>query len=166
MVDQVRILWRDYSNEPGSANFNIVDITEANLVAQQALLQTMVTELAPVQLGTIQETQIQISQRGSSTPPASPLVQIENVWVVNYVDSQQYLDPPDDTVLNPGFGQPFSMEWPCADPSGTHLQTNSDYADLADDDVAEFVDAFEDVVRSRYGGTVTVVSIVYSGARV
>ena len=154
---------RDYSNEVARTSFPIVVLTEANFTAQAAALATLVTSVDAITLGVMAGSGLQKIVNGGLTPPVSELAQIETGWKIIYTDNQQYLDPGTDTVLNPGFGKAFQLDWPTADYEG-HLLTNSDQADLADGDVvAAFVEAFEAFVVSPYTGTVTVVSISVTG---
>lgn len=164
MPDQATITIRDYSNELSRMTINTVDITAGNITAQLAALQTLVTDIGPIIYGEVAETVLKIVTPGSSTPPTDPLAQIETRWLVIYADTQQYLDPPTDTVLNPGFGKLFQVEIPCADLEGDNLLTNSDLADLTDTQIAAFVTAFQAIARSPYGGTVTVNQIRLVGS--
>lgn len=163
MPDVAYLKYRDFSRETSAMRLNTVDITAGNLAAQQTALTTLAAAADTITAGIQAERGIQVDVQGSSTPPASEEAQIEKRWLVIYNDTQQYLDPPTDSVLNPGFGKLFQVEWPCADPTD-HLQTNSDLADLTETDVAAFVTAFEAYVRSPYGGTIGVLEMRFVGS--
>lgn len=163
MPDKAIISVRDYSGEVSRMTVNTPDITAGNITAQLALLQTLAAEAADIIYGTIAETALQIVTPGSSAPPIGPAAQIELRWLVVYTDSQQYLDPPTDSVLNPGFGRLFQTEIPCA-VIDDNLMANSDFADLTDTQVGAFVTAFEAIARSPYGGTVQVNSLRIVGS--
>lgn len=143
---------------------NTIVLTEANLVAQQGLLAALAAAADGISTGIIAERVNQHVTPGTSIPPAGDTVQVETGWLILYVDTQQFLDPGPDTVPNPGFGQVFQLYWPTAEYAG-HLLSNSDFADLADVDVAAFVTAFEAVVVSPYSGAVEIQSMQVIGAR-
>jgi hypothetical protein len=164
MPDEAYIGFRDYSGEISRSKINTIDLTAANLAAQQALLATLVTEIDPIVRGTIAEIKLQVVTPGSSTPPTDEEAQIEKGWLVLYQDSQQYLDPGPDTILNPGFGKIFQAVLPTATYT-THLLGESDFADLTETDVAAFVTAFEELAVSPYGGSTTVLSLQVVGSR-
>lgn len=141
---------------------NTVDLTAANLATQQGLLAALAAAAADMVRGNIADTRLQFVTPGSSTPPADENAQIEHGWLITYTDTQAFLDPGPDTTPNPGFGKLFTLEWPCAD-RVDHLQDNSDFADLAQADMAAFVTAFEDLVVSPYDGTVEILTIRVTG---
>lgn len=163
MTDVAYLKYRDFSRETSTMRLNTANMTAANLAAQQTALTTLAAAADTITTGIQAERGIQVDVQGSSTPPASEEAQIEKRWLILYNDTQQYLDPPTDSVLNPGFGKLFQTEWPCADPTD-HLQTNSDLADLTETDVAAFVTAFEAYVRSPYGGAVNVLEMRFVGS--
>lgn len=162
MPDEAIITIRDYSNELTRTKINTVDITAANLAAQTALLTTLVNEISPIINGNIAEWRFKVVTPGASTPPSNAEAQIEKGWLVHYVDNSPFLDPGTDLVPNPGYGEPFTMTWYTADYTG-HLVLNTDLADLTNADVIAFVDAFEDLYVSPYGGVVVVTSIEVVG---
>jgi len=164
MADEVTLVRRDYSGELTSTKINSIDLTAANLTAQLALVTTLIAAAGDITTGVAANSQASILTPGSNTGPGDPLAQIETGWLVFYSDTQTFLDPGPDTIPNPGFGKQFQLYWPCADYGGTHLDPETDFADLADTDVAAFVTAFEAYVRSPYGGTVAVNQIRVSGA--
>lgn len=158
MPDVAYITIEDYSGEPTRMKMNTVDLTAANLAAQQAALATLVAATPPLVRGTIRDSNLQILTPGTAITPVSEEAQIEKGWLVLFVDDQPFLDPGTDLVPNPGFGKSFISTWPTAEYTG-HLTAASDFADLANADVAAFVTAFEALYRSPYGGTITVQSI-------
>lgn len=164
MPDMAVIGMRDYSREIGHSNINIVDITAGNLAAQQALLTTLGTEVLDVTRGILAEVEIQAITPGTSILPTLEEAQIEKTWLILYVDTQAFLDPGPDTVPNPGWGKTFQAHLPTAVYTD-HLLPASDFADLAETDIAAFVAAFEALVVSPYGGTIEVQSIQVGAAR-
>jgi hypothetical protein len=93
--------------------------------------------------------------------PTSTDAQVERKWRVVYRDTQAFFDAPVNAIPNAGYGKPFEVEIATAD--STLLQDNSEYLDIDDGAGADFVDAFETIARSPYGGTVTVQSIELVG---
>jgi len=164
MPDLAVIGMRDFSREVGRSGINIVDITAANLAAQQALLTTLGAEVIDITRGVLAEVNIQVITPGTSILPVLEEAQIEKTWLILFSDTQQFLDPGPDTVPNPGFGKVFQVNWPTAIYTD-HLLPNSDFADLAEADIAAFVTAFEALVVSPYGGSIEVQSIQVGGAR-
>lgn len=164
MPDKAVIGMRDYSREIGTTNLNIVDITAGNLGAQQGFLTALGTEILDITRGILAIVEIQAVTPGTSILPVLEEAQIEKTWLILYTDTQTFLDPGPDTVPNPGFGKVFQCNWPTAIYTD-HLLPESDFADLAETDIAAFVTAFEDIVVSPYGGTVAVLSMQVSGAR-
>lgn len=162
MPDIAEIVLRDYDNEPTTMKMNTVDLTAGNLAAQQAALAALAADVPDIVRGTVAETRLKLITPGTAILPTDEEAQIEKGWLVEYTDSQQFLDPGTDTVPNPGWGLPFSMTIPTAE-WDTHLATNTDFADLANADIAAFVTAFEALFVSPYGGTVSVINIRVSG---
>lgn len=164
MPDQAFIGLRDFSDEIGTSKFNTVDLTAGNLAAQQTAFTTLQGAVDAITRGALAELALQIVTPGSSILPTDEEAQVEKTWLILYTDSQQFLDPGTDLVPNPGFGKVFQANWPTAT-YDTHLSPGTDFADLAETDIAAFVTAFEDIVVSPYGGTVTIQSMQVSGAR-
>lgn len=164
MPDVAEIVMRDYDNETTAMKINVADITAGNLATIQANLAALAADAVDITRGELAETRLKIVTPGTSILPADMEAQIEKGWLVTYTDNQQFLDPPTDTVPNPGFGIPFVVTIPTADYTD-HLLTNSDLANLTDaGDVQAFVEAFEALVLSPYGGTVTVVQMRVVGS--
>lgn len=163
MPDKARIGRRDYSRELSSMDINIVDLTAANLAAQQALLTALQAAATNMVRGIPAFVEAVIIDNGSSTPPTDETIQNETGWLIIYADNQAFLDPGTDTVPNPGFGEVYQLYWPCANYTD-HLVDGQDVADLAQADIAAFVTAFEAYQRSPYGGTITVTEMAVSGA--
>jgi hypothetical protein len=162
MPDIAEIVVRDYDNTLTTMKMNTVDLTAGNLAAQLAALATLVADTTPIIRGVVAESRLKIITPGTSILPASEEAQVEKGWLVTYTDSSQFLDPGTDLVPNPGFGLLFTMTIPTAEYTG-HLALNTDFADLADADVAAFVTAFEALFVSPYGGDTVIQTIRVSG---
>lgn len=154
---------RDHSNELSRTNLNMPIITSANFTAQAGLLTALVAAVDDISIGVMAGSGISHVANLGTIPPTEELAQIETAWKVIYTDSQPFLDPGTDLVPNPGYGKPFQLDIPCADYTD-NLMLNSDRANIGDAGVVDaFVDAFEAVVKSPYGGSVTVIDIIVTG---
>jgi hypothetical protein len=163
MPDAMYFDVRDYNGEISRTNFPSLVLTEANFTAQGGALTSLVSAVDAITLGTMAGSGMQKIENLGLVPPVNELAQIETGWKIIYTDSQQFLDPGTDLVPNPGYGKAFQLDWPCADYED-NLLTNSDLANLEDAGVvAAFVAAFEAVVLSPYGGTITITSISVTG---
>lgn len=90
--------------------------------------------------------------------PADQDAQRERKWLVRYEDNLPFFDDPVNAIPNEGYGKVFTFSIPTADISG-RLLPNTDFADLADTEIAAFVTAAEAMLRSPYGGTINILSI-------
>jgi len=142
----------DYSNEKSSFEVFVGDITAISIAGFLTDFGALRTAVEGITLGTVNKEQW-IGDRTllSNTPPGDPLAQRENKWRVVYTG---------DTS-----GKLYSLEIATAELGGGHLLANSDFADLAETDMAAFVTAFEDIARTPDDDTetVTVVSIQFVG---
>jgi len=129
--------------ENASFQFNVNDISAANIVATLAAWTTFRTAINAIILGVEkQESVVAYRTTSSNTRAASTAAQRENKWLCRYHDAVNSL--------------PFSFSIPTADLS--LLPDGSEYLDLADGGVGEaFKDAFEVVVKSPYDPTHAVI---------
>jgi hypothetical protein len=97
----------------------------------------------------------------SQTPPTNEFAQRETKWLVKYHDSQPFFDPPDDAIPNEGYLKPFDFEIAAADLS--LLDNNSDFLPFTVTQAGALKSAAEAMLRSPYGGTITVDSIQQVG---
>jgi len=145
----------DYSSEKSSWSINTVDLTAANVVAQQALIATLKSAVDAIVLTAETNDQLVFTKSGtgSGTPPSNAMAQRENKWLVRYVGDATF--------------RVFSVEIPGADLSKLTTTPQTDFADLTDPDISAFVAAFEAVVRSPDDPTetVTVRNIQFVGRR-
>lgn len=141
---------RDYGKEVSTAGFRGVTLDAANMVAQAALMATLLTAVGNITIGQVAKTKVVANSTLVSQAAASdPNAQRERKWLVRYEDQTTH-----------GL---YNVEIPTADLSGTHLQAGQDTADLTDADMAAFVSAFEAFQRSPDGNAVTVIEILHVG---
>jgi len=149
MASKVTLRYLDYDNEASSFAVEGVDLTAANLVAQQALIDALVAATAGIIIGTLNEESILLSRTTiSSTPPTEPFAQRETKWLVTY----------SDTVTD----EIHQAEIPTADLA--ELTTNGGFLDTGVGTPGEaFVDAFEAFVRGHGTNPVSVISVRHVG---
>lgn len=126
--------WIDYSLEPSHEKLTITQLTAANVVAQLALVDTLLAATQAITLGQLAKSEVTFrSQDEDTVTPTDPNAQRERKWLVVYHDTTT--------------GKKFRTEIPTADISSGNLQTNSDKANLADTQIAAYVAAFEAIVK-------------------
>lgn len=143
---------KDYSDENSSSTIHVGDITAVSLPGFLTQFGALRTAIEGITLGVVSREQwVGDDTLLSSTPPSDPNAQREVKWLVRYTG---------DTS-----GKAYQLEIATAELAGGHLLPNSDFADLAETDMAAFVTAFEDIARTPDDDTelVTVVSIQFVG---
>lgn len=154
----------DYDRETGSTNIQTGAVTAVSLPGLLTQIGNLRTAIQNIVVGTIKSESLYAFRTTlSNAAPADPQAQRERVWVVHYEDVTAFFDDPVNSIPNEGFGKNFTVAIPTADFSGTHLQTNSEDANLADPEISAFVTAFEALARSPYGGSVNVTRIQAGG---
>lgn len=159
MPSQISLTYLDYSIEKAFVTLNIPLVSAANLAATTSAITTLAAAAANITGGTLNRRTLTIPSAGSAAVPTDPEAQREEKWIVGYTDTLANLAA---GVPNPYFGKKFTVEIGTSELTG-HLLLNSDFADLAETDVAAFVTAFEAFARSPAGGTVNVNYIKYDG---
>src|SRR5680860_329372 len=132
MPDIFSITLQDYSKELATVTFPIRVITAGNLAAIQSDVTTLVTAMQDVAFGTMRRRQVTHNFTGDPAIPTDPEAQREEKWTVGYTDVQATLAA---GVTNPLYGNAYTVTLSTALLTG-HLSVNSDYANLADTDVA------------------------------
>jgi len=144
----------DFSDEKSSWGVAIANQSAANVVAQQALLATLITATAAISLmASIKEETTFIRTLHAGAQPSNPLAQRENKWLVRYSGDATF--------------KRFSVEIPGADLSLLSTAPQSDFMDPTSTEYTDFVSAFEAVVKSPDDPTesVTVINIQFVGRR-
>jgi len=155
----------DYSREESAFSLATGEVTAVSLPGLLTQVGDLRDAVDGITLGTVGAERLSVFDTNlSNTAPASPLAQNESVWTVFYEDSLPFFDDPVNAIPNEGFGKVFKITIPTADIAATgRLLSHSDHANLAETGMAAFKTAFEAVARSPYGGTVTVVDVVFTG---
>jgi len=136
--------------EKSSWSFWTVNLTAANLTAQEGLISDLFTAALDLTLGSQSGTRILAASTDSAVNNANPAAQRENKWLVRYHDTG---------------GAKFRVEIPTADLA--LLDTGNEFLNLTGTEAAAFKTAFEAVVRSPDDPTLTVTldSIQFVGRR-
>lgn len=74
--------WSDYDSEPANMSVNTVEITAANLDAQQGLLTTLRTALNDITIGVVSKSVLSDIGWDTQTPTTNPFGQREIKWVI------------------------------------------------------------------------------------
>jgi len=147
--------WKDYDGEPATMSINVVEITAANLDAQQTLLTTLRTALNDITIGVVGKQITSDVGWDTTVLTTNPFGQRETKWVIIVED------------IN---GNRFkSNEVPTADLS--LLEDNDKYiikngaVSVSDPDgfVADFKAAYEAVAVSNTGLALTIIDMYQVG---
>lgn len=147
MATQNNIQITDYSNEKSGFTVTSVTANAGNLAAQQTAAAALVGAVDDLTIGEVTKQAMSLVILDTPAIPTSPYAQRELKWLVKYAG---------DTS-----GKIFTIEIPCPDVTD-NVVMNTDVADLASDDWAAFVTAFEAYAKSPDNGTEAVTVI---GAR-
>jgi len=153
------LTYLDYSNERSSVSVEIPLVTAANFAATATLINNLVAAAVNIIGGTLNRRILTIPTPASGLVPADELAQREDKWIVGYTDTTANLAA---GVTNPYYGKRFTVGIATADLLN-HLSSNSDFADLADAEIAAFVAAFEALAKSPTGGDVEVNYLKFVG---
>jgi len=149
MASKVTWGFLDYDSERSSFSVEGVDLTAANLVAQQTLIAALQAAVVAITIGQNSDETVLLSRELiSNTPAVNPFAQRETKWLVTYSDDVT--------------GEVHQAEIPTADLS--NLTTNGGFLDTAPGSQGEdFVTAFEAFVRGDGVNAVTVISVRHVG---
>lgn len=142
MTSEISLSVRDESREISTQQLEITQLNAGNYVAQNALIQTLITATENLMLGVISREAVIAELTINAAVPADPNAQRERKWVVWYTDDVT--------------GDEYRTEIPTADITGGHKIAFEDTADLTNADWVAYAAAFEAVVRSHDGNAVTV----------
>lgn len=162
MVAQVNISILDASNEVGQFQVNTANITPANLAAIQTGIADVMGALEPLIRGSEKKRSFPVVVPFAPPIPSDVEAQREDKWDVTYIDTSQFLDPPTNSVANPGYGKPFHVTIPTASRTD-NMQSGTDIVDIGVGDWPAFVVAFEAIAKSPYGGSVNIVQVKFVG---
>lgn len=152
---------RDNSREMGRTEFNIVDITVDSIGQTLTDFGALRTAIDGISIGVMAKEALVMDETNlSALAPTNPLAQKGIKWSVQYSDNQAFFDDPVNAIPNAGFQQIFTNQIPCADLS--LLDDGEEDLDLTVNPGLAFRTAFEDIVRSPYGGTVQLLRVYYA----
>lgn len=156
---------KDFSKENSSSSVHVGAVTAVSLPGLLTDIAAYRAAVDAIVVGTIRSDKLTaFNTQISQAIPASAQAQRERKFLVTYTDSLQFFDDPVNAIPNAGYGQIFNFEIPTADFSLAALfPTNTDEVSLTQTQIAAFVTAFQDMARSPYGGTVTVLAITGVG---
>lgn len=159
MPSQLSLTYIDHGGERAVMTGNIPVVTAANLAATNTLVNNLVAAIDDIIFGNLNKRTMSVIVLGSAALPASEEAQREEKWLIKYRDVTATLAA---GVTNPYFGKQFVTSIGTAELTA-HLGVNSDFADLAETEIAAFVTAFEAFARSPAGGAVDVTAIEHVG---
>lgn len=135
----------DYSDESSSFRVTGVNLSAANIDAQETAAEALAAAVDGLTIGTLEYVAIQNEIQNTPGIPADPYAQRELKWLVTYQADVS--------------GKSYSIEIACPDVTG-NLAGNTDQANLASTDWSAFVTAFEAYAREpgNLAGLVTVTS--------
>jgi len=128
----------DYSNEKSSFSVTSVTANAGNLAAQQTAAAALFAAIEDLTIGALTKQQMSLVIYDTPATPVNIYAQREMKWLVTYRATTS--------------GKLFSVEIAAPDLTD-NVAPNTDVADLASDDWAAFVTAFEAFVKSPDNGT-------------
>jgi phospholipase/lecithinase/hemolysin len=153
----------DHNGERSNMQFYTGNVTAASLPGLLTQWGTLRSAIDGITLGTISQEELSVFRtKISNALPSDANAQRERKWLVVYEDTTEFFDAPINAIPNEGYRKVFTFELPTAALVG-NLQPNSDQADLTTPAMSAFVNAFEAVARSPYGGAVNVLKLVAVG---
>lgn len=157
--------FKDFSKENSSSAIHVGGVTAVSLPGLLTDIAAYKAAVDAIVVGVIRYDQLTAYKTNiSALLPASAQAQRERKFLITYVDNLPFFDDPVNAIPNAGFGQIFNIEIPTADFSLTGLfPTNTDEASLTQTQIAAFKTAFEQIARSPYGGTVTLLGVTGVG---
>jgi hypothetical protein len=167
MPSNLSITVNDYDGQAGIVGFQCTEITDTNIVGVGTAFGTFRTTMMALLRGVAIQSQMTILSKyeNSDAKATDDLAQRGNKWRVAYRDNTQWLDSPTNTIPNYGYRKSFDLELPTA--NLTLRENNSDviYTQAGGGvgagaaAINAFVAAFNNLVRSPYGGDAQVVMI-------
>lgn len=156
---------KDYSAEKSVFGWHTQQLLSdgSNLATIQTDNATMLLAVYGVcRFASINNQQLVEGLRGSQAANPNPEAQREEKWLCTYEDVSEYLDPPLNTVPNPGYHKIFNLELPEADLSLRTGNHDIVFSKGSVPDNAAFTTLeteFNDVVRSPYGGNASLLEV-------
>jgi len=151
----VGLTFLDYSKEKSRMDIKVADITDGTtLAARITQFTALISAIGVIAGGSVVSSEVvQNRTKFTAAPPANPIYQRENKWLVTATDTS---------------GNVSRVEIPTADLTLTDvLKPNSDEANWNGSGAitawTDFVAAFEAIYRNKYDNAVTVRDIRFVG---
>lgn len=167
MPTNLSISVNDYDAQTGIVGFQCAEVTDTNIVGIGTAFNTFRTTMMELLRGIAIQSQMTILSKyeASDVPASDDQAQRGNKWRVVYRDNTEFLDAPTNSVVNYGYRKTFDLELPTA--NLTLRENNSDViytlagggVGAGAGDINAFVTAFNNLVRSPYGGDAQVIRI-------
>lgn len=161
MPGELKFAIRDNSGELGRTNIHTGNVTAASLPGLLTQVGALRTAIDGLSLGVMASESLSVFETQlSAARPNNPVAQRGVKWTVGYHDNTAFFDDPVNSIPNIGYQKAFTVTIACADLS--LLPDGQEELDLAGDEAAAFVTAFQATGRSPYGGSVVVDYIKYT----
>jgi len=149
MPSRLSVSFWDYDKEPSTVTVEGLQITAANLDAQNTMMDAIETALAGVSLGVIfKDTRVFDYSLIAGTPPNDKEAQREKKWLVKMHDAVTF--------------KPHKLEIPCADLSLLDDQ-NKGSIDKTSGAYTALESALQNYIRTEAGNPVIVDDVVFVG---
>jgi len=153
----------DYNGEKSPFGFGVGPITPATLPAVLSGFGNLRGAIENIIIGVVNKEWLYAFDTPlTNVWPGDVNAQRERKWLIIYEDSTQFLDLA-NAIPNPGYLKKFTGEIPTADFSGGRLLPGKDEGDLSETTMAAFVNQFQLLAKSPYGGTPRVLSMTGVG---
>lgn len=152
---------RDNTRELTRTEFNIDPIGVGNIGDILAALTPFKSAVQAIILGVLaKESLIMDETNLSSAKPTDPAAQRGIKWSVQYSDTTQYFDPGTNAIPNKGYNQIFTNTLGTAKLS--LLVDGAEDLVLTTGVGATFKTQFDGLVKSPYGGSVSLLRVYYA----
>jgi len=164
MSTEITVTHLDYDNEKTSTGIRLEAVAAdgSNWAALLVSVAAIHAAIDGVCNGADNQITISTIQRLGNAPAVFSTAQRERKWLVTYQDDSEFLDPPTNSVPNPGYMKRYNFELGTADYQW--LDDNSDVVYTPQMSVVEIpvqalVDALEADAKSPNGGNIVIVEI-------
>lgn len=151
---------RDNTGETGPVSIHTGAITALSLPDTLTQVAAVRTAIDAISIGVVANERLSVfDTKLSGLKASSQLAQKGVKWLVTYMDTQQFFDPPVNAIPNAAYQQLYTFTVPCADL--TLLVSGQETLDLTAGPGLAFKTAVDAIGRSPYGGTISVQSVKY-----
>lgn len=155
-----KLSMRDNSREISRSDFHIDPIDVSNIGDILSAVGTFRAAVEGITLGVAAKEALVMDETNlSGLAPTNPLAQRGIKWTVSYLDVTEYFDI-GNAIPNAGFQQPFTNTIGTADLS--LLANGAEELSLTANPGLAFKTAFDALVKSPYGGSVSLQRVYYA----